>query len=717
MKFKKLAFMGLSLAAIIGAASCKSSTDGKNVDPDSVAEYVPGTEVATPEGFTSLANTNSNGAIDSDGYYTVGSTKIKTKKEYKTVYTTEPTKDKFNYLTNQWTYNSEHYTNMLDGLVENDKYSNIVGAMATSYKTTNNEDGTQTWTFKIREGVKWVNNKTGEVVATVTANDWVAGLRYVLDPINGSGTAGIVTGLIKNSKEYYDGLATTADATDDISFDKVGVKATGTFELEFTLYEPTPYFLTSLTYSPFLPVNEKYLDEAGTEFGATENNILVNGAFRITERVTENKIVYSKNTHYWDLNHVYVDTITKRFVPGTATSADIRKWYESGEIDGFTVNSKDTEGYKKYVTGEDGTGTIQNPYSSECNGILSTGDATYVGYFNYVRSTYEYTKPEDAKTDAQKAATQKALLNVNFRKGFLYGFKVEEYLKMVNEFAPLQYLMRGYTIKELCAADGKDYVDYVTEVFNKKQGTTGVSLYGIENGSDPVYNATKATEFFNTAKTELKAAGLTDSDFPIRIDVIGDMDVETQAFEKTAYATIEAASSGLVKIVYNVPSTSDENSDWGSIHPNYDFSMYSGWGPDYADPNTFLHTFSIGGDMVYSLGFNQANDTEIALEKQVLGEYDALYRKAAAITDASKLVERYQAFAEAEYKLIYEDAIIIPWYTKTGYYATVSKTVPYQAGKATYGLTSDKLKNVIVSESVITKEIRAAVKANYDSNK
>ena len=145
--------------------------------------------------------------------------------------------------------------------------------------------------------------------------------------------------------------------------------------------------------------------------------------------------------------------------------------------------------------------------------------------------------------------------------------------------------------------------------------------------------------------------------------------------------------------------------------------MYSGWGPDYADPNTFLHTFAIGGDMVYSLGFNQTNADEIALEKQVLGAYNELYEKAAKITDATKLAERYKAFAEAEYKLIYEDAIIIPWYTKTGYYATVSKTVPYQAGKATYGLTSDKLKNVIVSDSVITKEIRAAVKAEYDKNK
>ena len=31
--------------------------------------------------------------------------------------------------------------------------------------------------------------------------------------------------------------------------------------------------------------------------------------------------------------------------------------------------------------------------------------------------------------------------------------------------------------------------------------------------------------------------------------------------------------------------------------------MCSGWGPDYADPNTFLHTMAIDGDMVEMLGF------------------------------------------------------------------------------------------------------------------
>ena len=38
---------------------------------------------------------------------------------------------------------------MVDGLVENNKYGAIVGALAESYKVTTNDDGTLTWQFKL----------------------------------------------------------------------------------------------------------------------------------------------------------------------------------------------------------------------------------------------------------------------------------------------------------------------------------------------------------------------------------------------------------------------------------------------------------------------------------------------------------------------------------------------------------------------------------------
>lgn len=681
---------------------------GRNYDVNKPYAY----DTPLKEGFTSLANQHENPAVDADGYYHVGEEKFKVAKTFKTTYVTEPVDALFNYLINSWTYNSYHYTNMVDGLVENDKYGNLIGALALGYKVVDNADGTQSWTFQLKEKVQWVDNKTGLVYGEVKADDFVAGIEYVLDPINGSKTAGIVMELIHGSVEYYEALA-DEDAT-PLPFSSVGVKAVSDYEVEYTLVQATPYFLSSLTYSPYLPVNREFLAEIGTDFGTTVDDILVNGCFRITEHIKENRIVYTKNQLYWDAEHVYVNRVERKFVPGTAVYSTTREWFEAGLVDSFTVNVNDEVGYKHYVLGAEETGSLATPANPQANGILSVGDATYIGYYNFARTTHEWSKPEFNKNAAQIAAAQKAVLNVNFRKGFLYGLDVMKYLVRYNKDEPEQWLMRGYTNRELTSYDGVDYADFVDAVYNEKQGTTGVSLTGITNGSDPVYDADKAADFFATAKAELIAGGLTEADFPIRIDVIGAMNLNTLAYEELMYESVIAASNGVVAIQLNVPANNDQNAQWGSVKQNYDFSMWSGWGPDYADPNTFLHTMCVGGDMVEMLGFTGENT---ALEQQVLGGYDALYKEAAAIVDVARTQERYQKFAEAEYALIYEYAIIVPWLTQSGYSAVVARTVPFQSGKASYGLSSDKFKNVVVSQTIITREQRAAVIAEFEANK
>ena len=106
-----------------------------------------------------------------------------------------------------------------------------------------------------------------------------------------------------------------------------------------------------------------------------------------------------------------------------------------------------------------------------------------------------------------------------------------------------------------------------------------------------------------------------------------------------------------------------------------------------------------------------------ALQEMVLGDYDELYRKAAAITDPAKTDERFKAFAKAEYELIYGSGLVIPWLAQNGTAASVSKTIPWQAGRASYGLTSDKFKNVVATNAAMSKEERAKVTAAYDDAK
>ena len=582
---------------------------------DSGAQTMPTT--ADSEGFISLANVNANPVVGADGKYTVGSVSFDTKKVLNVSYASDVAKSKYNYLTNTWTYNSSKYTNMVDGLVENDKYGNIVGAIATKYKAVTNADGSQTWTFKLRNDAKWVKNSDGSEYGVVKAADFVNSIKYVLNALNASGTVGIVTGLLKGAEEYNAATLAAIEAGQDanaVDFSGVGAKAVDDFTLELTTKVETPYFLSSLTYSPFLPSSAAYMAEVGTKWGEDENHILVNGAFRQTETTLGSKLVFTKNDKYYDKDHVYIDTLVEKFIDGTAGPDTNRKRYEAGEVDSFTVSAKDKEGWKTYVTGEDGTGTQKNPAHPNCNGILSSGGSTYIGYYNFIRQNWKYNDNSLRKTEEERVATAQALRNKNFRKGFLYGLDVLNYLSQYKPGSEAEWLYRSYTNRELTYAtdtDGKlkDYGEYVDEVYNREQGKTGVSLSGIKNAetngnSDPVYDAATATKYFTDAKKALIDSGtLKESDFPIKIDVIADMEATTRAYEEEMYSKLERASNGVVDIQLNVPASDDENTDWGSISNNYDFSMWSGWGPDYADPQTFLHTMIVGGDMVEQLGF------------------------------------------------------------------------------------------------------------------
>ena len=287
--------------------------------------------------------------------------------------------------------------------------------------------------------------------------------------------------------------------------------------------------------------------------------------------------------------------------------------YENGEIDSFSVNVKDSDGWKKYVTGPDGTGSQKNPYASDCNAITSFGTATYIGYFNFNRSGWEYTNQENNKNYNDKLYTAKALINKNFRKGFLYGLKVEEKLKMYSPDDPIDWCMRSYTNNELVSCNGKDYTEYVDAYYMEQAlvEDPNFSLTGIRNkanmvngkATDPIYNAEKAKAYFAKAKNELICAGVPADAFPIKIDVIGDQDIESRAYDDAMYKALTDACGDYVKINSNIPQNDEQDTLWGSVVNNYDFSLWSGWGPDYADPNTYLHTFCINGDMVEQLGF------------------------------------------------------------------------------------------------------------------
>ena len=81
----------------------------------------------------------------------------------------------FNILYSQRAEDGENLTNLVDGLLEVDTDGKLVPGIAEEWGT---EDGGLTWTFKIRQGVKWVD-VNGNEKAECTAKDFAAGLEWL----------------------------------------------------------------------------------------------------------------------------------------------------------------------------------------------------------------------------------------------------------------------------------------------------------------------------------------------------------------------------------------------------------------------------------------------------------------------------------------------------------------------------------------------------------
>ena len=167
-------------------------------------------------------------------------------------------------------------------------------ALAESYEVS--EDGL-TYTFHIRQGVKWVDSQ-GREVADVKADDWVAGLQHVCD--TGSGLGELFIGYVSGIEDYI--------LQKDMDFTKVGIEAVDDYTLVYHLDKAVPYFTSMLHYGISLPLSRSYYTSQGGQFGeaydteaatylygSDPDHIAYCGPFLITNATAENSINYTAN--------------------------------------------------------------------------------------------------------------------------------------------------------------------------------------------------------------------------------------------------------------------------------------------------------------------------------------------------------------------------------------------------------------------------------------
>jgi oligopeptide transport system substrate-binding protein len=144
------------------------------------------------------------------------------------------------------------------------------------------EDG-RTYTFELRPEARWSNGDR------VTAQDFVAGLRRLVDPATASQYAQVVD-VIRNASAIVAGKA--APAT-------LGVAAADEATVVVTLDAPTAYLPALLAHPSTCPVHRPTLERHRD--GLARPGVMVsNGAFTLREWLQGVHVLAERNRHYWN---------------------------------------------------------------------------------------------------------------------------------------------------------------------------------------------------------------------------------------------------------------------------------------------------------------------------------------------------------------------------------------------------------------------------------
>lgn len=524
-------------------------------------------------------------------------------------YTGEP--ETFDLLNSSRATCGQVISNTYDSLMEYDCEGTLQPALAESY--TVSDDGL-TYTFKIRQGVKWVDSQ-GREVADVKADDWVAAMQHLCD--TKAGLSSLLKGVISGIEAY--------DAGEDMDFTKVGVKAEDDSTLVYTLQAPTPYFVTILGYSCFAPMSRSYYESMGGTFGEEfsesgsgnygldQNSIAYCGPYLITNRTESSSIVFSANPAYWNPDNVNVKTITWSFNDGT----DVTKAYtdmKEGTTDSNSLVTANLETAKK-----DG-------WWDQYGHISSVGSTSYMAFEAIQR--YAFANDRDAseavspQTPEERERTAAAMQNVNFRMALATGLDRVSWnaQSMGDEFAPYN-LINTYTPSNFATLTAETTVDINGTATTFPAGTdyvqviqaqldadnAGMKVWDDEtkgsSGFDGWYNAETSKAYLDKAVEELKAAGVEiTAENPIKVDLPYAANDEVYTNKGQAFKqSIEASTGGLVEI--NLVACADKDAwyytgyytDYG-WQSNYNIFDLSGWAPDYGDPCSYLDTFLPDGD-------------------------------------------------------------------------------------------------------------------------
>ena len=192
-----------------------------------------------------------------------------------------------------------------------------------------------TYTFFLRKNAKWSNGDA------FTARDFFESYKRMLEPTLAAQYA-YMHHVVKNAQAYNEGKLK--------DFSQVGYKVIDDHTFQISLIGPTPYFLSLINHTSWMPVHLPTIAKHGKPYErgnkwTRPENFVGNGPFTLDQWKVNEVLTLKRNPHYWDAKTVKLDGLA--FYPISSSETEERMFRANQLHVTDTVPLSKIPGYRK----------------------------------------------------------------------------------------------------------------------------------------------------------------------------------------------------------------------------------------------------------------------------------------------------------------------------------------------------------------------------------
>ena len=373
----------------------------------------------------------------------------------------------------------------------------------------------------------------------------------------------------------------------------LGVTSLDDKTLQVELEVPVSFFPSLMYFPTFYPINQAFYESLGDgEYGTSPYTFLSNGAFMLDDYVPgAASMTVVKNPDYYDADRVSLNSITYQVV---GSSDQALTGYKSKNLD------------IAKITGDQVAAVKDDAELAENLKVIGAGYMWYV--------TFSQTENPSSDGSLANVNLRLAITNAIDRESLVDNYVMDGSLATYTSVPP-QFAASATTGEDF-SADQTRFAEYIG------------------------FDVEKANAFYETAKEEL---GKDSFQFTM---IYGNNEGDEVA--KVAQAIKEQVEAALPGVTIDLQAMTKAERLEKMQNDDYCIAL-TRWGPDYADPMTYLGMWVTNTANNYGFWSN--------------AEYDQLIKDCTSGAYVSDYDARWEAMYQAE-ELVLKEAVIAPLYTK-----------------------------------------------------